>query len=384
MSHLDRPEHRDRIEELLRSFPVVALIGPRQIGKTTLARKIAEAHEPSHFFDLEDPRDRARLSEPGLALRPLEGLIIIDEIQFMPELFELLRVLADRDDHRSQFLILGSASPDLVRGSSETLAGRVAYHRLEALHLKEVWGDATKLWLRGGFPRSFLADSDHASAEWRRQFISTFLQRDIPALGINIPSTRLRRFWTMLAHYHGQTWNASEFARSFGVSDHTVRNYLDLLTDTYVVRQLQPWHVNLAKRQVKSPKIYIEDSGLVHTLLGLETRADVESHPKVGASWEGFAMQEVAARIGARPDECFFWATHAGAELDLLVVRGNERRGFEFKRTESPSTTKSMHSALSDLELECLYVIHGGTHSFPLAGNIKAVALTELEELDPL
>lgn len=384
MKNLDRAYHRDRIEELLSSFPVVALIGPRQVGKTTLARQIAENHEPCHLFDLEDPQDRARLSEPGLTLRPLEGLIIIDEIQFMPELFELLRVLADRADKPAQFLILGSASPELVRDSSESLAGRVAYHRLEGLHLGEVSDDPSKLWLRGGFPRSYLAASDEESAEWRRQFIATFLQRDIPALGIDIPSSRLRRFWTMLAHYHGQTWNASEFARSFGVSDHTVRNYLDLLTDTYVVRQLQPWHANVAKRQVKSPKVYIEDSGLVHTLLGLETRADVESHPKLGASWEGFAMQEVAARLGARPDECFFWATHAGAELDLLVVRGNQRRGFEFKRTDSPKTTKSMHSALSDLELGQLYVIHGGRHSFPLAERIMAVPLSALGEIEPL
>ncbi|HJL15887.1 MAG TPA: ATP-binding protein [Sandaracinaceae bacterium LLY-WYZ-13_1] len=386
MDRLDRPRHRERIESLLESFPVVGLIGPRQVGKTTLARLIeAEQGAATHHFDLEDPADRARLGEPGLTLRPLTGLVVIDEVQLMPELFPLLRVLADREGQPARFLLLGSASPDVVKESSESLAGRIAYHRLTGFDLAEVDGSWDRLWLRGGFPRAFLAQSDAQSAEWRRQFVSTFLQRDLPQLGITIPSERLRRFWTMLAHYHGQVWNASELARSFGVSDHTVRNYLDLLTDTFVVRQLQPWHANLRKRQVKSPKVFLEDSGLLHTLLGLETKAEVQSHPKLGASWEGFAMQQVIGAIGARTDECHFWATHAGAELDLLVVRGNRRRGFEFKRTEAPKTSKSMHIALDDLELDSIDVVHAGPHTFPLSERIRAVAISDLTRaLDPL
>jgi hypothetical protein len=269
----------------------------------------------------------------------------------------------------------------MIRGSSETLAGRIAYHHLDGLALDEVdAGERARLWLRGGFPRSFLAVSDGESAEWRREFVQTFLQRDLPQLGVTIAAPTLRRFWSMLAHYHGQTWNASELARSFGVSHHTVRSYLDLLTETFVVRQLQPWHANLKKRQVKSPKIYIEDTGLLHTLLGLETRVDVERHPKLGASWEGFALQQVIVALGARADECHFWATHAGAELDLLVIRGNQRRGFELKRTEAPKTTKSMHTALEDLQLDEIDVIHAGDRTFPLAEQIRAVSIDRLAE----
>jgi hypothetical protein len=374
---------------LLDQFPVVAIVGPRQVGKTTLARLVTRQRQVQvHNFDLEDPADRARLAEPGLALRDLEGLVVLDEIQLQPELFGILRVLADRPDEPASFLILGSAAPELVTESSETLAGRIAYHRLTGLDMSELedgsWED---LWLRGGFPDSYLAPSSEASAEWRRQFISTFLQRDMPQFGINIESATLRRFWTMLAHYHGQTWNASEFARSFGKSAVTMRNYLDILTSTYVVRQLQPWHANVGKRQVKSPKIYLEDSGLMHTLLGLESKTDVERHPKLGASWEGFAMRQVIARLGARDDEVFFWSTHGGAELDLFVKRGTQRRGFEFKRTDAPSTTKSMHVALRDLALDRLDVVHAGDSTFPIHDSIRAVSLERLwndvEPLDP-
>lgn len=386
MELLARSQHQARVEDLLRQFPVVAILGPRQVGKTTLARQIA-AHEQVHtWFDLEDPADLARLADPGLALRSLRGLVVIDEIQLMPELFGLLRVLADRMDGGARFLILGSSSPDVSREGAETLAGRLATYRLGGFDLRDVGAAALdELWLRGGFPRSFLADSLAHSAEWRRQFVDTFLQRDLPRQGLTIPPATLRRFWAMLAHYHGQTWNASEFARSFGVSDVTVRRYLDILTHTYVVVQLQPWHENIRKRQVKAPKIYFGDSGLVHTLLGLERREEIERHPKLGASWEGFALTQVVARLGARPDECFFWATHAGAELDLLVVRGDTRRGFEFKRSEQPRTTKSMHSAWRDLSLQSLDIVHAGNVTFPLTEDFRALSLRRvLDDLDPL
>ncbi len=365
----------------------MAILGARQVGKTTLARELIEHDErPAEVFDLENPADLARLSEPMLAFKDLEGLVVLDEIQRRPELFPVLRVLADRPGSQIRFLILGSASPDLIRQSSESLAGRIAYYELGGFTLDEVSPDRMKqLWLRGGFPRSFLAEDDEAGAEWRREFIRTFLERDVPQLGVRIASATLRRFWTMLAHFHGQVWNASEFGRSFGVADTTVRRYLDLLTSTFVVNQLQPWHENLRKRQVKAPKIYLTDSGLLHSLLNLETFVDVERHPKLGASWEGFALNEVRVRLGARADECFFWATHAGAELDLLVVRGNRRLGFEFKRTDAPKTTRSMHTALSDLKLDRLDVVHAGEHTFPLTESIRALSLPRLlDDLEPL
>ena len=385
---IPRTAHLTRIATLLDRFPVVALVGARQTGKTTLARMLAaERDEPTHFFDLEDPADEARLAEPGLVLRPLHGLVVVDEVQWMPRLFELLRVLADRPDSPARFLVLGSASPDLVRGASETLAGRIAYHRLPGFSLAEFGVDRWQdLWLRGGFPRSTLAPDDAVSAEWRRQFVDTFLTRDVPALGVgSIPATTARRFWTMLAHGHGQLLNASALGRSFGISDTTVRRYLDTLTGAFVVRQLLPWHANVRKRQVRSPKVFVEDTGLLHTLLGLETQEDLERHPVLGASWESFAMQQVVAHLGARHDECFFWATHSGAELDLLVVRGNRRLGFEFKRTETPRMTKSMHSALADLELERLDVVHAGQATFPMTEQVRAVAARSiLDEVPPL
>lgn len=352
------------------------------MGKTTLARQImARGEEPATRFDLEDPDDLARLDEPKLALAHLEGLVVVDEVQRRPELFPILRVLVDRPSSKARFLILGSASPHLLRQSSETLAGRIIYHELDGLALDEVGLDrADDLWLRGGFPRSFLAPSIEVSAEWRRAFIRTFLERDIQELGIQIPGTTLDRFWSMLAHYHGQLWNGAELARAFGVAATTVRRYLDLLTGALVVRQLAPWHENLSKRQVRSPKVYVADTGLLHTLLGIETRESLERHPKVGASWESFVLREVVLRLGARPEECFFWATHAGAELDLLVVRGQRRLGFEIKRTTAPSVTRSMHSARESLRLDRLDLIHAGEHTFPLAPNIRAVAAARLLE----
>jgi len=357
------------------------------VGKTTLARQIMGRREgPATRFDLEDPDDLARLDEPKLALAHLDGLVVIDEVQRRPDLFPVLRVLVDRPSSIARFLILGSASPELLRQSSETLAGRIVHHELGGLALDEVGGDrADDLWLRGGFPRSFLAPSIELSAEWRRGFVRTFLERDIPELGIQIPGTTLHRFWRMLAHYHGQVWNGAELARAFGVAATTVRRYLDLLTGALVVGQLPPWYENLSKRQVRSPKIYIADTGLLHTLLGIETRESLEGHPKVGASWESFVLREVVLRLGARPEECYFWATHAGAELDLLVVRGQRRLGFEIKRTTAPAASRSMHSARESLGLDRLDLIHAGEHTFPLAEGVRAVAFARLaEDLEPL
>jgi len=336
---------------------------------------------PSHHFDLEDLNDLGRLSEPRLTLGRLRGLVVIDEIQRRPDLFQTLRVLVDEAKNPRRVLVLGSASPELLRQSSETLAGRIAYHELSGFHLEEVGaGLLDRLWIRGGFPRSFLSKSEMASRDWRNSFVQTFLERDLPQLGLTLPAPTLRRFWTMVAHYHGQTWNASEISGSLGFTDTTARRYLDLLTATFMVRPLPPWSENLGKRQVKAPKIYLSDSGILHALLGLQGRDDLESNPKLGASWEGFLLNQVIERLEARREECFFWATHQGAELDLLVVRGNKRLGFEFKRTSTPTVTKSMHIAMHDLKLDSLTVIHAGPHSFPLPDGVQAVAASRLLE----
>jgi predicted AAA+ superfamily ATPase len=379
---IERNIELKKLQRLLQGFPVVGIIGARQVGKTTLAKSLAERMGGKiSYFDLENPEDLSRLSDPMLALKELKGLIVIDEIQRYPNLFPILRVLVDRPRLNCQFLILGSASPGMLRQSSETLAGRIAYHELKGFSIDETGIDNyIKLWLRGGFPRSYLAGTHLESDRWRREFIRTFLERDLPQLGITIRSTTLHRFWTMLAHYHGQIWNASEFGRSFGVADTTVRNYLDLLTSALVVRQIQPWHENISKRQVKAPKIYLGDSGLVHTLLGIKTTNDLQGHPKVGASWEGFVIEQLIGRLDVRFEDCYFWATHAGAKLDLLVIRGKKRFGFEVKRTTEPQLTPSMKNALSDLKLEKLDVIHAGEHSFPLGKNVKAVAFSSILE----
>ena len=384
---IERTREIDTVRKLLQRHPVIGIIGARQVGKTTLARLLlAETKEPSSYFDLENPEDLSRLSDPMLTLKQRKGLVVIDEIQQRPDLFPILRVLVDQPKAPRRFLLLGSASPDLIRGSSETLAGRIFYHELGGFSLDEVGVENhLQLWVRGGFPRSFLARSHVESDEWRRGFIRTFLERDLPQLGINLRSTTMHRFWTMLSHYHGQTWNASEFARSFGVADTTVRNYLDVLTSAMVIRQLQPWYENISKRQVKAPKIYVADSGLLHTLLNLRTQADLEGHPKVGASWEGFALGQVIRRLEVRGDECYFWATHGGAELDLLVIRGRKRLGFEFKRTSSPIVTPSMRSALTDLNLQSLSIIHAGETTFQLGKKIQAISLSRLlDDLHPL
>ncbi|WP_420635557.1 ATP-binding protein [Candidatus Palauibacter sp.] len=374
-----------RVRLLLGEFPVVALLGARQVGKTTLARQLAAAYsEPVAWFDLEDPADLARLDDPGLELRPLKGLVVLDEIHRLPDIFQLLRVLADRPGPQARFLVLGSASPELLRQTSESLAGRVAFHELDGFDLTDV-DDLERLWLRGGFPRSFLARSEAASRRWRDGFIRTLLARDLPELGSTIPSATLRRFWAMLAHWHGQIWNGAEFARAFGVSHATVRRYLDLLTSVFVVRQLQPWFENISKRQVKSPKVYIGDSGVLHALLGLSGRADVVSHPKVGASWEGFVIQQVVQLLRAPAEQCFHWSTHTGAELDLLVMDGANRYGFEVKRAEAPKLTRSMRSALETLNLDRLDVVHAGTERYRLAPNVRALPAAELAEtLDSL
>ena len=378
MMMISRKHHLARARLLLEEFPVVALLGARQVGKTTLARQLAAVHgDPVAWFDLEDPADLARLDDPGLELRPLRGLVVLDEIHRLPGVFPLLRVLADRPGPPARFLVLGSASTDLLRQTSESLAGRVAFHQLDGFALAEV-DNLERLWLRGGFPRSYLARSEAASRRWRDGFIRTLLARDLPDLGSTVPQATLRRFWTMLAHWHGQVWNGAEFGRAFGVSHTTVRRYLDLLTSVFVVRQLQPWFENISKRQVRSPKVYIADSGILHALLGLNDRTDVVSHPKVGASWEGFVIQQILHLLRAQPEQCFHWSTHTGAELDLLVLDGARRLGFEVKRAEAPRLTRSMRSAMETLSLDSLDVVHAGTKRYRLAPGVRALPALEL------
>jgi len=384
---IDRELHARQITGLLKRFPVVAILGARQVGKTTLAASIAPTlSDRISRFDLENPSDLARLADPMLALQERKGLVVLDEVQRRPELFPVLRVLADRKPVRTRFLVLGSAAPALLSQSSESLAGRIAYYELPGLAVREVgFEHADRLWVRGGFPKAFLARSDRESMEWRQAFIRTFLERDLPALGVKIAADTMRRFWSMLAHHHAQLWNASEIGRSFGVADTTVRNYLDKLTDALVVRQLKPWHENLGKRQVKSPKIFIRDSGLLHALLNLPTKRDIEGHPKLGASWEGFVIDQLVQQLSVSPDESYHWRTHQGAELDLLVVRGGVRLGFEVKRTVAPTLTPSMRSALHDLKLKSLTVVHAGDQTFPLSKQVQAVAFRDvLNAIRPL
>lgn len=361
------------VTRALKRSRVTALLGPRQCGKTTLARQLVPEDSPN-YFDLEDPQSLARLSEPGLALRPLRGLVVIDEIQRQPNLFPLLRVLADRKPLPARFLILGSASPALLRQSSETLAGRLETVPLEGFRLADLGATAQpRHWLRGGFPLSYTARSEADSFAWRKQFLQTFLERDIPQLGIEIPALALFRFWKMVAHYHGQIWNGAELARSLNVSEPSVRRYLDLMGSVFMVRQLQPWHENLGKRQVKSPKVYIRDSGLLHSLLGVARQQDLEGHPKVGASWEGYAIEEILKAL--RPDEAYFWATYHGAELDLLLLQNGKRIGVECKRSDAPTLTPSMRIAMAELKLSKLYVVYPGEKAYLLAPGIEAVPL---------
>jgi hypothetical protein len=369
------------IRTAFETVPIVSLLGPRQVGKTTLARAFAqELTGRVDVYDLESPIDLRRLSVPQMALSEPADWIVIDEIQRKPELFEILRVLADRDNAKTRFLILGNASPALVKGVTESLAGRVAFIDVPGFSLAETSADTLrKLWLKGGFPRSFLAPDPRVSQKWRQDFIRTFLERDIPELGIRIPSETLRRFWMMVAHYHGQIWNGAEFGRSLGISESTARRYLDILAGAYVVRILPPWFENIGKRQVKSPKIYVRDSGLLHSLLGIDSVHTLMGHPKAGASWEGFALEQTLIHLGAR--NAFFWRTHAGAELDLLVTLDGKRYGFEFKLSDAPGTTRSVHAAIESLGLEHLFVIYPGTAAYPLASHIRAVPLTDLPTL---
>lgn len=379
---LGRAADSDDLRRCLRRQPVVGLLGSRQVGKTTVARELADrSGGPVAFFDLESPADLNRLDDPATALSNLRGLVVIDEIQRRPDLFPLLRVLADRPRRPATFLVLGSASPHLLKQSSETLAGRITYVELDGLGMADVgsrhW---RKLWLRGGYPRSYLARSDAESVSWRGDLRRSYVDQDLPALGPGFPARTIERMWEMLVHYHGQIWNASELARAFGMSHTTGRRYLDLLVDTFMLRLLPPWSENVGKRVVKSPKMYFRDAGLLHLMLGVRTADDLLRHAKVGASFEGFALSEVARQLGVNRRECFFWATHQGAELDLLVVRGAKRLGFEFKHTVAPAVTKSMRIAMADLGLERLDVIHIGKDTYPLGRGIRAVAFDRLQQ----
>lgn len=384
---IQRDEELLAIEEGLRTHPVVSILGPRQCGKSTLARMFCDGRN-AIFFDLENPVDRRRLESPMQTLSPLKGLVVLDEVQRSPELFEILRVLADRPSRPAKFLLLGSAAPSLLKGVSESLAGRIAFVDLSGFSLSEVGGQDSleRLWVRGGFPRSYLAASDSDSCRWREDFVRTFLERDIPQLGITVPAETLRRFWTMVAHYHGQVWNAAELARSLGASEPTARRYLDILAGAYMVRVLPPWFENIGKRQVKSPRIYLRDSGLLHTLMELPDLHALQGHPRLGASWEGFALEQILNCIQTR--QAYFWSTHSGAELDLLVFHNGKRYGFEFKYADAPGRTRSMHSALKDLHLEHLWVIYPGSEPYGLSEKITACPLgqwgtEQLEQATP-
>lgn len=378
---IDRPEYLEQIHLQFEVHTVVAVLGARQCGKTTLAGMYADQYvsQPVTRFDLEDPTHLARLDSPKLALEGLHGLVVIDEVQRAPDLFEVLRVLVDRRNNPARFLILGSASRELLRQSSETLAGRIGYIELAPFSVHEVGENQTeRLWLAGGYPPSFLAKSDRASAAWRKSYITTFLERDIPALGLTIPPRALRRFWMMLAHYHGQTINYSELGRSFGAADNTIRNYLDILESTFMIRQLAPWYENISKRQVKSPKMYIRDSGIFHSLIGVENKKALMFHPKLGPSWEGFAVESIIRFHQADAGDCYFWSTHAGAELDLLIFEADRRVGFEIKHTDSPRMTRSLRIAQRDIKLDALHVVYPGTEQFPLDERVQAVGLQVL------
>jgi hypothetical protein len=371
-----RPEPLKRLRRALRRAPIVSLLGPRQCGKTTLARMLA-GKKGGYYFDLEAHADLRKLQNPELVLGRLTGLVILDEIQVMPVLFNLLRVLADRRPGPARFLILGSASPTLIRSVSESLAGRVEFVELTGFSLSEAGKrEEERLWLRGGFPRAFLPKSEADSLAWREGFIRTFLERDIPHLGMAIPAVAIRRFWTMLAHYHGQVWNASEIARSMALSGKTVLRYLDLLTGTFMIRQLQPWYENLKKRQVKAPKVYVRDTGLLHTLLGIHDTDALQGHPKMGASWEGFALEETMRILN--PSQAYFWATHTGAELDLMIPAGGRRFGVEFKFCDAPTLTPSMRTAVADLDLAHLWVVYPGSDAYPMHDRVTALPLREI------
>jgi predicted AAA+ superfamily ATPase len=370
---INRPDLETRLRARLRASPAVALLGPRQCGKTTLARRLA-ADRSSHYFDLEHPADLARLDEPFTALSRLKGLIVIDEVQRRPDLFPTLRVLLDRNPLPARILVLGSASPDLLRQASESLAGRIAFVEMGGFTLSEVGAARLdRLWDRGGFPRSFLARSQRDSVAWRRDFVQTFLERDLPQLGVRVPSLTMRRFWTMLAHYSGGLWNSSEVGRSLGEAHTTIRRHLDTLAGAMVVRILQPWHANLGKRQVKAPKVYVRDTGLLHQLLGIESHEQLAAHPKLGASWEGFVIEQILA--ATRSTDSYFWRTATGAELDLLLIHKGRRVGVEVKYSDAPRFGSSMATAMQDLELDRLLVVYPGEQTYDLGAAVQAMPL---------
>ncbi len=373
---IDRPRVFQELRRAIAHHPVAILLGPRQAGKTTLARVLAD-HARSTVFDLERAADRAKLQNPELALGSLTGLVVLDEVQRLPDLCTVLRPLADRARGKAKFLLLGSASPELVKGVSESLVGRVGFVDLGGLELRDVGPERQdRLWLRGGLPRAFLARDETTSLDWRQDFIRTFLERDMPQLGIRIPSATLLRFWTMVAHYHGQIWNGAELARALALSEKTVRTYLDLLTGAFVLRQLPPWFENVGKRQYKAPKVYVRDSGLLHALLGIEGRLGLAGHPKHGASWEGFALEQVMSVAGTR--QAFFWGTHSGAELDLMLMLGGKRYGVDFKCADAPGMTKSLHIALQDLRLEAVRIVYPGRDRYPVHEKVSVCPLEGL------
>jgi predicted AAA+ superfamily ATPase len=382
MQHIiERPGLIKKILVCLKEAPVTMLLGARQVGKTTLARLVAEQYKEVTVFDIERPADREAMSTtPELVLGACRGLVVIDEVQRLPELFTILRPLSDRPEKPAVFMLLGSASPELVKGASESLAGRVLFVGVPGFSLAEIGNDHQELlWFRGGFPRACLSPREDAWRRWMDSFVTTFLERDVPQLGLRVPAPALRRFWTILAHYHGQIWNASEVARAMDVSPVTARHYLDILCGLFLVRALPPWHENLKKRQVKSPKVYLRDSGLLHFLLGVESMAQLRLHPRRGASWEGFALEQVLMRFGER--NAYFWATQRGAELDLLLLRGEKRFGFEFKCADAPGMTRSMHVALEDLKLDALYVIYPGLRRYRLHTKAEALPLSHLHHI---
>ncbi|MDA3961721.1 MAG: ATP-binding protein [Planctomycetota bacterium] len=383
---LQRPQLVNQIATALARSRIVGLMGPRQCGKTTVARQFV-AVDAINYFDLEDPTSLVRLDEPMTALRPLQGLVVIDEIQRRPDLFPILRVLADREGDPARFLILGSASGELQRQAGESLAGRIESISMSGFRVAELaqaepqqelisTETSTRLWLRGGFPRSYLAGDEASSLAWRKAFVQTLLERDFPQWGVRTPATALLRFWTMLAHYHGQTWNAAEPARALGQSEPTMRHYLNLLTDALMVRQLQPYHANIRKRQVKAPKVYIRDSGLLHQLLGVATEKDLLTHPKLGASWEGLVIEQIL--VQEPHDEAFFWATHQGAEVDLVLRRGSKLYGVEIKRRDAPTITPSIRHGLADLGLQEVVVVYPGEKAYPLSEQVRVLPFAHL------
>jgi len=379
LAMIARPDLVEKVTAGLARSPITLILGPRQCGKTTLARQLGQK-QPGSYYDLENPRDLARLAQPQTILEAASGLVILDEIHQRPDLLPLLRVLADRLPLPCRFLLLGSASPDLMKKSSETLAGRVHFVDMTGFTLAETGVKRqTELWMRGGFPKSFLAQDEAGSVKWREDFIQTFLQRDMPMLGVQVPPATLHRFWTMLAHYHGQIWNGSEIGASLGVSYHAARRYLDALSGAYVVRQLQPWFENLGKRVVKSPKVYVRDSGLLHALLGIPDFPALQGHPKLGASWEGFVIEQILSWAGER--DAYFWATHSRAELDLMLLVKGKRWGFEIKYQDAPTITKSMRIAMEDLKLERLWVVYPGRTGYPMDDKIECVSLAQLSQI---